>query len=205
MLTLKILTDGRMKRLDFFSESLKNLKEVGTVTRSSRFLCRNIAKQIDFEGAKTILDLGAGDGVISLQLLKHMGPETKLVAFEVNETFCDQLENIDDPRFSFSSQSAEELTEVLQKMGITQVDYIVSAIPFTVIPDDIAFNIVNQCKSLIKPGGKFIQVHYSLIKKNMYKKIFGNVKVNFVFKNLPPAFLLVSNLVEEGTGNGNAV
>ncbi len=194
-----------MKRLDFFSESLKNLKEVGTVTRSSRYLCRSIARQIDFEKADTIVELGAGDGVISLHLLKQMKPDSKLIVFEINEAFCNQLEEIDDPRFFFYKRSAEELGDVLREMDIDEVSYVVSALPFTVFPEKVAESIVDQCRKSLVPMGKYVQVHYSLVKKNLYKKIFGNVKVNFVLKNLPPAFLLVSFRNEEVSGNGSDV
>ena len=191
-----------MKRLDFLSESLKNLKEVGTVTRSSRYLCRNIADQIDFDHADVIVELGAGDGVITHRLLERMKPDSKLIVFEINEVFCTQLEAIDDHRLFFYQKSAEELTDILVEHGIDKVDYVVSAIPFTVVPDDIARNIVNQCREALKRDGKYIQVHYSLVRKGLYKKVFGNVKVNFILKNLPPAFLLISRKTEKMPLNG---
>lgn len=183
--------------MDFFSESLKNLKEVGTVTRSSRYLCRNITDQIDFNNADVIVELGAGDGVISEKLLDKMKANSKLIVFEINEVFCSQLEEIKDPRFFFYKKSAEELTNVLKEQGVNHVDYVVSAIPFTVVPDEIAKDIVEQCYKSLKVGGKYIQVHYSLVMKNLYKRAFGNIKVNFILKNLPPAFLLISRKTEE--------
>ena len=182
-----------MKRLDFFSESLKNLKEVGTVTRSSRYLCRSVADQIDFSKASVIVELGAGDGVISRELLKHMAPDAKLIAFEINDAFSEDLEKFDDQRLLFYKRSAEDLKDILKEQGIDQVDYVVSALPFSVMPDAVGDDIVTQCRDSIRSGGKFVQVHYSLVKKGLYKSKFGNVKVNFVLKNLPPAFLLISN------------
>ncbi len=182
-----------MKRLDFFSESLKNLKEVGTVTRSSRYLCRSIADQIDFSQAAVIVELGAGDGVISRELLKNMAPDSKLIAFEINEAFSEDLEKFDDSRLVFCKRTAEDLKSILREHGIDKVDYVVSALPFTVMPDTVSEDIVTQCSDCIRSGGKFIQVHYSLVKKGLYKSKFGNVKVNFILKNLPPAFLLISD------------
>ena len=187
----------QMKRLDFFSESLRNLKEVGTVTRSSRYLCRNVANHIAFDHADVIVELGAGDGVISREILKRMKPGGKFIALEINEAFSGDLEKMNDSRFFFYKRSAEELTTILEEMGIGEVDYVISALPFTVMPKEVAANIVEQCRKAIRLKGKYIQVHYSLMRKNMYKKVFGNVKVNFVFKNLPPAFLLVSEIREK--------
>ena len=182
-----------MKRLDFFSESLKNLKEVGTVTRSSRYLCRSISQHIDFSQAGVIVELGAGDGVISKELLKNMNPDSKLIALEINDAFSDILDKLDDSRLLFYKRTAEDLMDILEELGIDQVDYVVSALPFTVMPASVSENIVSQCFNALLSGGKFIQVHYSLVKKGLYKSKFGNVKVNFILKNLPPAFLLISN------------
>jgi phospholipid N-methyltransferase len=194
-----------MKRLDFLSESLKNLKEVGTVTRSSRSLCRSIANQIDFEKADTIVELGAGDGVISVHLLKEMKPDSRLIVFEINEAFCHQLREIDDPRFLFYQRSAEDLEDILKELGIENIDYVVSALPFTVFSEKVAERIVEQCRKALKVSGKYIQVHYSLVKRNLYKKVFGNTRVNFVLKNLPPAFLIISLRGEDVASNGNDI
>jgi phospholipid N-methyltransferase len=125
--------------------------------------------------------------------LKRMDPDSKLLAFEINEVFSEDLHKFDDSRFVFFKRTAEDLLAILAEQGIDRVDYVVSALPFTVMPDTVSENIVTQCRDCMRTGGKFIQVHYSLVKKGLYKDKFGNVKVNFILKNLPPAFLLISN------------
>ena len=60
-----------MNNIAFLKESIKNIKTVGTFTRSSKFLCRGMVKHVDFENAHTIVELGAGDGVITKHILKH--------------------------------------------------------------------------------------------------------------------------------------
>lgn len=181
-----------MKRLEFLQEAVKNLKTVGTLTRSSSFLCQNMIRHLDFEQAQTIVELGAGDGVITRELLGKMHPHARLLAFEVNEKFCAILRAINDPRFVLIDDSAENLENHLVQMHIEHIDYVISALPFTSLPKRLGLNIVGQCYERLKKGGLFVQMHYSLFTRQLYKTIFGNVGTRFVLFNIPPAFVLVS-------------
>lgn len=181
-----------MSKIDFFREGIRNLKTVGTVTRSSKSLCKQMIRHIDFQNADTIVELGAGDGVITKHILRKMKKDAKLLAFEVNESFCERLRGIGDDRLLVVEDSAEKLEQYLDIHRLGEIDYVISAIPFVVVPDDVALNIVATCRHLLKSGGLFVQVHYSLLTKKLYQNVFGNVDVNFVPLNLPPAFVLVS-------------
>jgi len=182
----------KMTAISFFKESLRNLKTVGTFTRSSKQLCRGAIKHVDFQKANVIIELGAGDGVITKHLLRAMRPDAKLFAFEVNEKFCARLQNINDNRLIVVKDSAENMGQYLAEHDVAQADYAVSAIPFVALPKELGKNIINTCKQYLKDGGLYIQIHYSLVMKQLYKSIFGNVDVHFVLINLPPAFVLVS-------------
>ena len=181
-----------MNNISFLRESIKNIKTVGTITRSSKFLCKSMVKHVDFENAKTIVELGAGDGVITKHILKRMKKDAILLSFEVNKKFCDRLRKIDDKRLVVIEDSAENLSKYVKEQNLEHVEFIVSAIPFVALPDELGLNIVNECHKYLKLGGSFIQVHYSLLARSLYQKVFGNVDTNFVPINIPPAFVLVS-------------
>jgi phospholipid N-methyltransferase len=181
-----------MKRIDFLVEGLKDLKTVGTITRSSRYLCKNMIKHINFQEADLIVELGAGDGVITRFILEKMKPEAKLLVFEVNPKFCDILRNIGDDRLIVAEDSAEELESYLRDLQISKLDYVISALPFVALPKELGLDIVSKCHHFMKQGGRYVQVHYSLLTKKLYQGVFGNVDVNFVPLNVPPAFVLVS-------------
>lgn len=181
-----------MKRIDFLVEGLKDLKTVGTITRSSRYLCKNMIKHINFQEADLIVELGAGDGVITRFILEKMKPEAKLLVFEVNPKFCDILRNIGDDRLIVAEDSAEELESYLRGLQVSKLDYVISALPFVALPKELGLDIVSKCHQFMKQGGRYVQVHYSLLTKKLYQGVFGNVDVNFVPLNVPPAFVLVS-------------
>jgi phospholipid N-methyltransferase len=71
------------------------------------------------------------------------------------------------------------------------IDAVISAIPFVIIPEPAATSIVQSCKDNLIEGGNYVQVHYSLMAKKLYEKVFGEVDVNWVPLNIPPAFVLV--------------
>jgi phospholipid N-methyltransferase len=183
-----------MSRIEFLKEGLKNLKTVGTFTRSSSFLCKAMVRQVDFSGARIIVELGAGDGVITRHILKAMPAGAKLLAFEIHPAFAKLLRQIDDPRLVVIEDSAEKLEEYLEQNGGGEIDAVISALPFVNFPEEEAVSIISACKNKLKKGGRYVQVHYSLLAKRLYQKVFGNVSVSFVIVNVPPAFVLVSEV-----------
>jgi phospholipid N-methyltransferase len=180
-----------MSKLAFFRESLRNLRTTGAIARSSRFLVKEMLKPIDFQNAKVIVELGAGDGVLTFEILSRMSPDAKLLCFEINPQFCEILRGIEDKRFQLIEDSAEHLYEYVEKLGFKEVDYVISAIPFVALPDELSYSIVGGCHKALKKTGLYIQFHYSTMIKKMYQHIFGNVDINFVALNIPPAFVMI--------------
>jgi len=181
-----------MSKIDFLKTSLQNMKTVGAIARSSRFLCKKMISFTDFSTAKIIVEIGAGDGVITKHILESMQEDATLIAFEVLPDMVEKLKEINDPRLKVVADSAELIEKYLISFGFEKADSIVSAIPFVMMPDELALAIIQACADNLKTGGKFSQVHYSLIAKKLYEQVFGNVDVNFVPLNVPPAWVLVS-------------
>lgn len=181
-----------MNSMKFFAEGIKNLRTVGTLARSSKFVCREMVNQVDFSKVRNVVELGAGDGVITKHILRKMSQNSRLLTFEVNPLFCEKVNEIKDKRMRVVQDSAEHLGKYLKEEGIEEIDCVISAIPFVSLPDELAYRIVEACHQHMKAGAPYVQIHYSLLMKKMYQKIFGNVDVNWVPLNIPPAFVLVS-------------
>ncbi len=181
-----------MNRFKFFKEGIRNIKTVGTVTRSSRYLCDKVINHSKIHKAKAIVELGAGDGVLTRRILDRMPANCKLIAFEINDMFIDTLAAIEDDRLVIAADSAENIMHYLEQEGLESVDIVYSAIPFSVLPKALAKSIVSSSKSALTLGGEYLQIHYSLIEKKLYEKVFGNVEIFFQPINIPPAFILKS-------------
>ena len=146
---------------------------------------------IQFEKVKCIVELGPGTGIITHELLAMMPKDSTLLVFEINEEFCEILREMKDPRMKVISDSAENLELYLKQHRIESVDYIVSSIPFAMIPNPIVKKILDVVKKVLKPSGTFIQYQYSLNLYKRLKNLFGKVNVDFTPMNIPPAFVFV--------------
>ena len=178
-----------MRNLSFFRRSLKDLKTTGTISRSSPWLCKRMIRMIDFEQADVIVELGAGDGVITKHILKQMKPNAQLYAFELLDDLAQKMiDDIDDDRLHVIREDVSNVKEIMADHGIHELDAVVSAIPFVILPKKKGKSIVTSCMEMMKSGAWYSQVHYSLLSKKMYEQVFGNLKMSFVPVNIPPAF-----------------
>jgi phospholipid N-methyltransferase len=179
-----------VSKKDFFSEFLKQGKNVGSVTPSSKFLVRKMVDPIDFSDVRCIVELGPGTGIITLELLNRMPENAILLAFEINSEFCEKLKKeIEDPRLKVICDSAEKLEEYLKEYNVSKADYVVSSLPFAIIPNTVVKTVLDAVKKVLKKEGAFIQYQYSLNAYKKLKNIFRKVDLNFTPMNIPPAFV----------------
>jgi phospholipid N-methyltransferase len=120
-----------------------------------------------------------------------MPEDSVLLVFEINKEFCDKLSEINDSRIKVISDSAEHLVEYLAQNKIEKVDYIVSSLPFAMIPNSIVKNILSVAKKVLGTTGTYIQYQYSLNALRKLKDTFKDVDLNFTPMNIPPAFVFV--------------
>jgi len=178
------------KRIDFFKVAVKNIKTSGTIAPSSRFLAQKMIKNIDFSTAKVLVELGAGDGVITHQILKKIAPDAHLICFEVNDEFYKHLKQIKHPQLTVLKVSAEQVQVELEKLGYTKACHIISSLPLTIIPKEISQVILKNSLDSLKANGTFIQYQYSLTYFKYLKEVFKDeISLGFELLNIPPAFI----------------
>ncbi len=179
-----------MNAIKFFIQGIKNFKEVGTFSRSSKFVVKTMTKDkyVHFDKAKCIVEIGAGDGPITEMILQKMRPDATLLCFEINDEFHEQLQKRfgHDKRIRIIKDDAVKLGEYIKAAGYEEADVVISAIPFVIIPSD---DIIIEAHKYMKKGSKYIQLHYSTVAKKRYERIFGNAEIDFVTLNVPPAFI----------------
>lgn len=175
-----------MGKTSFFEEFLKNWREVGSITPSSKFLVKKMLETVHFHNAEIIVELGAGSGIMTRELLKRMKEDSKLVVFETNQDFYRDLKKIKDERMIVYNQSALNLEKYFQT---EVVDYIISGIPLTNLSAQDKKNLLLYSYRSLRPNGRYIQFQYSLDSKQDLKKVFDKVEVDFTPLNIPPAFV----------------
>ena len=142
----------------FFKRALANPFRVGYVVPSSPFLTRQTARRMDFSKPRVVLELGPGEGCHSRQIIKRMGPDSKLILLELDEEFAAHLAKhfANDKRVIVLHSDAQHLTELLAKNGVSHCDYIVSGIPFLVIDEDVRKRILQNIANAMHSESRFI-------------------------------------------------
>jgi phospholipid N-methyltransferase len=184
-------------KIKFFKEAVRNIKTLGTVAPSSRFLSKRMLREINFSTAEVLVELGPGNGAITKYILNKLAPNSKLICFEINDNFYHQLKALKHPQLIVLKASAENIVEELKKLHIYKVNYIISSLPLTIIPDEVSDAILDKSFEILVENGSFIQFQYSLSYFKKLKKVFKeSISLEFEPLNIPPAFIYRCKKVE---------
>lgn len=181
-----------MTRRAFLTEYVKNIREVGAVAPSSRYLANKMCEPINFGAAKTIVEYGPGTGVFTRELIRRMAPNTKLLIIESNQAFFTKLLNefADVAGVIVVNGSAEDVRVLLKKHKLSRPDVVVSGLPFAALPGDMSQKILQATSELLGSDGMFITFQYTLLKKGLFEHYFDSVHVARELRNIPPAYVL---------------
>lgn len=174
---------------------LKNPLLTGAVMPSSRFLARAMTQEAI--GAQFLLELGAGTGAITQELVKQL-PQMPLISVEYQEDLAKRLTKR-FPNVDVRQNTAKAVLDSIP--GNTKKNVLISSLPFRSLPLDVhtetvesIFNFFQRC-----PHSWMIQFTYGRIAPfpvpNEYEWRFATK----VWCNVPPASVWV--LAPRAKGN----
>jgi phosphatidylethanolamine/phosphatidyl-N-methylethanolamine N-methyltransferase len=183
----------------FIKEFIKNPKFIGAVAPSSKYLAKKMIEDINFKECNCIIEYGPGTGVFTEKLIARKKETTLLLVIENNKEFCEDLFSMYGYKKNVKiiNDGAENIKKYLKEYNIKQVEYVVSGLPFTVLPVSITNAILKITKEILSNEGEFITFQYSLLRKNFFERYFDNVEVKKAMINVPPAYVLKCRLREE--------
>lgn len=160
---------------------------LGSAFPSSQFMTEKILAPIDFKNARLIVEYGAGVGNISIEILRRMRKDAKLVVFELNDDLIKFLkEEYEDDRFIASGRSAEDVEDILNEYDLGKADFIISGVPFSTMPSTVATNIMAATKNVLKPDGKFLVYQFRNKVLDFLKPHFKYIERTYEIVNVPP-------------------
>jgi len=149
---------------------------------------------INFEDVRLIVEWGAGSGAVTQSILERMTPSSRLVSFEANPNFYQQLKTISDPRLIILHEDVWNSKRVLGQLGISLVDCVVSTLPTSNIPG-YEFLVRDVLRSILVPQGVFVQYTHVVTAlkgfqlRPILSRYFEKVKKDLTLFNLPPAWI----------------
>ena len=183
--------------MGIFLEFLKNPKRTGAIATSSRGLARMICSQIGIDSASVIVEFGPGTGVFTEEILRMKKPDTCFFAIERSPKLAASFRR-KFPDVRLFEDSAENVAEMLDEVGQTQIDSIVCGLPWAAFDEPLQDSLLDATLSSLHPGGTFATFAYlhglllpagKRFKKKLARSFSQVDKSPTVWRNIPPAFV----------------
>ena len=189
-------------RLEFARGFIAHPRQVGSIVPSSKFLERRLIRAADPGRVRTVVELGPGTGGTTRALLSAMRPDARLMALELSPAFRARLvDQIADPRLIVPPAGAEQLAELLGRWRLPPPEVIVSGIPFSTLPADVADRVAAAVIRCLAPGGRFVAYQVRDHVVDLIAPHLGAPVAAWEWLNVPP--LRVYRWVKDGAAPGN--
>lgn len=175
----------------FFTQYLANLRTVGAVAPSSKYLARKMVAAIDFASATVIVEYGPGTGTITSEIVCKLQPGATLLLIETNKAFYSHLRELyrDNMSVIVVHGSAADTVAHLRAHELSDPDAIISGLPFAALPSNISDAILSTTVDLIKKKGVFVTFQYTLLKRELFERYFTTLHITREMRNIPPAYV----------------
>ena len=163
----------------------KNIFVTGAVRETRRDTEIEICKKIPIDRDVTVVEFGMGYGNITKEILNTISKGSKVYAFEVKESFCDEVrKRIDDDRLIIVNDGAE----LLKKYVPNKIDAIIGTIPYSFFSKEKAASIVSDSYELLNDGCFYSQALYSKFHFKKFERVFDNCELKTI-SNIPPEYI----------------
>ncbi len=174
----------------FFKKFFRHGTRIASIAPSSRWLSRATVSNVDWAGAKVVVELGAGTGPITKVIAEKARPGTRVLVLERDPDFARILRERYGslPHFEIIEGDARDLAAMLAGRGIGRVDHIISGLPVPSFPKDLQRDLFRVVRDVLSPSGAYSQItELALVYRGLYKTYFERVKFVFEPRNIPPA------------------
>ncbi len=183
------LAERRAKIADFglfFSKFMAKGRTISSAVPSSPAMVARVLEHVDFSRPATIVELGAGTGPVTEQIVEQLRPHHRFVAVENDRDFCEVLRRR-FPDTTLLQMDATKIAEPLASLGIHKIDYVISGLPTPNLPGRATVRLWRWLRRSLSPNGLFIQITVApMLYRAFYSRLFDSVHYRMVWLNLPP-------------------
>ena len=175
------------ERARFLRSFVDGPRRVGAVLPTSARTVRATLDMAPVDRARCVVELGAGTGPYTREIVRRLRPDARLLAFELDPALAGKLATeVTDPRVQVITDSAANLEAHL---GGERPDVIVSGLPFTSLPAGVRTAILGAAQAALAPDGVMLVLQYSPLIQRELERRFGSVRRRLSLLNVPPAVL----------------
>ncbi|GAA3365371.1 class I SAM-dependent methyltransferase [Saccharopolyspora gregorii] len=183
----------------FVTRAVRQPGTVGAVLPTSEHVARAVAEVVPAHGTPTVLELGPGTGALSGALHERLPAGADHFAVEIDSEMVRYLAAT-KPWLELIEGDAGHLGDLLRTANRSQVDAVISSIPWTLLPADKQRELLAEVAKALTPGGVFTTVTYvtTLWRRNtiafteLLRETFEEVLPrSTVWRNVPPARVYV--------------
>lgn len=190
-------------RYHFLAAWVRAPMKMGAVVPSSRRLAATLAEQVDMTRPGTVIELGAGTGVVTHALL-HAGVKPERFLVVERDPKLHGILAAHYHHLKILCGDAMELRSLLAEQKVDKVNAIISSLPLLGMPKEIRHAIEQEMLSIIcEQGGRIIQFTYGpatpISVANLKKFHVIGRRVKFVMANIPPAHVWVYQMKNQHT------
>ena len=139
----------------FLVEFCKHPRRIGVPTQSPRSIAVTVREELQARGARRVVELGGGLGVLTSGILEALPPDAKLLCLEREPAFCRRLAKRFDGRVELINVDALELPRILPGTQWEHPDAIVCSVPLV---GDFATQLCGMIAETLPKGGLYLQV-----------------------------------------------
>jgi phospholipid N-methyltransferase len=148
---------------------------------------QRILRLAELRSARCVVELGPGTGGTTRALLAALPPQARLLAIELNAELAQRLQaRLRDPRLIVHHGSALALAETLARWRLPAPDAVVSGIPFSILPAEVAQGIGAVIRDRLTPGGRFVAYQFRDHVAGYLSPLLGAPKREWEWFNVPP-------------------
>lgn len=163
---------------------------VASVVPSSQATIDAMLAKVDWSRCRLFVEYGPGVGTFTTRILDLLPPDGRLIAIDTNPRFIAFLKKtIDDPRFEPVLGSAADVESIVRTAGHAHADYVISGLPFTALPPDVAEGIVAATYAVLRDGGAFMTYQFLPTARDLTEARFDRTDRGFALFNVPPCLL----------------
>jgi phosphatidylethanolamine/phosphatidyl-N-methylethanolamine N-methyltransferase len=176
----------------FWRQSLKQPIQICSLFPSRPSVGRHLFEAVSRHKGQPIVELGAGTGAVTRQLLRGGIEARDLTVVELDPEFTAYLSR-HFPGVDVLNMKAEDVAEYWQNRGADQVGAVVSTLPMKLFDAELQQDIIGSMMNVMADGAPFVQLTYRLsspVKPEVLENLgLRGRRVKTVWRSIPPAFL----------------